>query len=239
MELGTAFLLGLVGSLHCGGMCGPLALALPGANQRPLRYLLGRLAYNFGRISTYGLLGAAVGAIGGGLATAGLQQAVSLVAGTAVLAGVLLSRSPFGSRPISVAFPWIGRLMAGRMRNGSFPSLALLGLLNGWLPCGLVYVACAAAASTGGILNAIAYMLVFGSGTLPMMLAASLFGKRLQISLRLRFQRLIPAALTLVGLILVLRGLALGIPYLSPDLASPDSHCAQFFADTPAGSVNP
>ena len=103
----------------------------------------------------------------------------------------------------------------------------------------LVYVACAAAASTGGILNAIAYMLVFGSGTLPMMLAASLFGKRLQISLRLRFQRLIPAALTLVGLILVLRGLALGIPYLSPDLASPDSHCAQCFADTPAGSVNP
>src|ERR1700675_4874711 len=91
MELWTAFLLGLVGSLHCAGMCGPLVLALPGTGNTSRSYILGRLAYNVGRLGVYGLLGAIFGLLGGTFALAGLQRWISLVAGAAILIGLLVS----------------------------------------------------------------------------------------------------------------------------------------------------
>lgn len=226
MELGTAFFLGFLGSLHCAGMCGPLVLALPGSNQGPFAYLCGRLAYNLGRLSTYALLGLAFGLVGKSLVVAGLQQWLSIGAGMAILIVACTARKIRWALPVYTSVPWLKKQFSARLRNGTIPSLAVLGFLNGLLPCGLVYVACATASSTGGPLSAVAYMILFGVGTLPMMLGASVLGRNLQTSIRLRFQRMIPAALIVVGLMLVLRGLALGIPILSPDIANAHGNAA-------------
>ena len=179
----TAFLLGLVGSLHCAGMCGPLALALPAAGNTMPGYVLGRVAYNTGRIVTYCLLGIVFG-----------------------LAG------------------WTF-LLAGLLRRRFFAALAVLGLLNGLLPCGLVYVACAGAAATGGTMAGASYMTAFGIGTVPMMLAISLSGKLVPPSLRLKLVKTIPVCVFLLATLLIMRGMSLGIPYVSPDMSGSGASC--------------
>jgi hypothetical protein len=115
--------------------------------------------------------------------------------------------------------------MSVQLRHRSFKSLAILGLLNGLLPCGLVYVACAGATATGGLMAGVQYMAAFGLGTVPMMLGISLSGRLIPIALRLQLRKAIPVSVFLLASLLILRGLALGIPYLSPDLASANSSC--------------
>ncbi len=227
MDLWTAFLLGFVGSAHCAGMCGPLALALPGAGGVRTKFIAGRLLYNLGRIITYALMGAFFGLLGHGFALAGLQRWVSLVLGAAILIGLLMSPRFVHAVPVSNAVGWLksalGKLFQRRALSAQFG----IGLLNGLLPCGLVYVACAGATASGNVLRGVEYMAAFGLGTLPMMLAISLLGQKLQFALRFKLQRLIPVSLAMVGLLLLLRGMALGIPYLSPQLsAQPSSQCA-------------
>jgi hypothetical protein len=219
MEFWTAILLGLVGSLHCAGMCGPLALALPTTGRTGSAFLAGRAAYNFGRIVTYSALGAVFGVIGQTFALAGLQRWVSLIAGVAILAGALAtSRDPLGA-PAARAVGWLRSGLSTLLRQRTLVSLFALGLLNGLLPCGLVYVACAAATASGHFLTGIEYMFAFGLGTVPMMLAIGLAGQKLQTTVRARLQGLVPICIALVGALLILRGLALGIPYLSPSLS--------------------
>jgi len=220
MELWTAFLLGLVGSLHCAGMCGPLALTIPANGKSSTTFLLGRLAYNSGRILTYGVLGAVFGLVGKSLALVGLQRWVSLGAGATILIALLfstrLAMSVRLARGVSLLKSGLGKLLQQRTYRATFT----LGLLNGLLPCGLVYAACAAATASSGLLAGTSYMAAFGLGTIPMMLGVSLAGKKLQFALRFKFGRLIPITLVIVGTLLVFRGLSLGIPYLSPDLAA-------------------
>lgn len=218
MELWTAFLLGLVGSAHCAGMCGPLALALPATGNTRTGFLAGRVAYNLGRIVTYGLLGALFGLLGQTLSIAGLQRWVSLVAGAAILIGLLASRRFSFARPMTRTIGWLKAALGAMLQRRALSSLFTVGLLNGLLPCGLVYVACAGATATGNLLIGVEYMLAFGLGTLPMMFAFSLVGAKLHFVLRLKLQRFIPASLAVVGTLLLVRGLALGIPYLSPKL---------------------
>jgi sulfite exporter TauE/SafE len=229
----TAALLGLVGSLHCAGMCGPLALALPASSSGPMRYLAGRLAYNGGRILTYCLLGILFGLLGKTLWITGLQQRASIALGIVLLLGLVFSGRLAALQPMS---GWVTRLkgaMARYLRTRSLGGFAVLGLLNGLLPCGLVYVACAGAAATGGLLEGTAYMAVFGFGTVPMMLTISLSGRLLQGALRRSLARAVPVSVGLLAAVLILRGMGLGIPYLSPDLSgtndpaccdSPDEH---------------
>jgi uncharacterized protein len=224
--LWTAFLLGLAGSLHCAGMCGPLALALPATGRGFAGLLTGRLAYNLGRIVTYALLGVLFGLLGKSLSLIGIQRWVSLGAGGLILAGLLCSTHLGVGTPMTKAVMWLKSGFGALLRRRTFASLGLLGLLNGLLPCGLAYAACAGAAATGGIASGLAYMTLFGLGTLPLMLGIGLSGKALPVALRFKLQQLVPASLAVVGALLVLRGLALGIPYLSPDLAAGKcSHC--------------
>jgi hypothetical protein len=115
--------------------------------------------------------------------------------------------------------------MSVLLRRRSFAALALLGLLNGLLPCGLVYVACAGAAATGGVFAGARYMAAFGAGTVPMMLAISLSGKLVPPSLRLKLVKAIPVCVFLLGTLLILRGMSLGIPYLSPDMSGTGASC--------------
>jgi sulfite exporter TauE/SafE len=225
LDCWTAFLLGLVGSLHCAGMCGPLALALPAAGNTAPAYVLGRVAYNAGRIVTYCLLGILFGLAGWTFLLAGLQRWVSITLGVALLLGLFASRKLALWRPVTSVVNQLRSRMSVLLRRRSFAALVVLGLLNGLLPCGLVYVACAGAASTGGALAGAAYMTAFGAGTVPMMLAISLSGKLVPASLRLKLVKTIPVCVFLLASLLILRGMSLGIPYLSPDMSASGASC--------------
>ena len=220
MDFWTAFILGLVGSLHCAGMCGPLALALPGASGSTARFALGRVAYNLGRIVTYCGLGTVFGLFGKTLLLAGVQRWVSISLGVVLIIGLFTSRKLALWKPVTMLVNQLKARMSGLLRQRSLMSVGALGLLNGLLPCGLVYVAAAGATATGNMLNGALYMAAFGAGTLPMMLAIGLGGKLVPLSLRLKLRGAIPVSVFLLGALLILRGMSLGIPYVSPDLAA-------------------
>lgn len=222
MDILTAFMLGFAGSLHCAGMCGPIVLAMPLAGVGRITQITGRLAYNGGRIVTYGVLGIVFGVFGQMLSMVGVQRWVSIGAGTLILlclfAWPLRGSKSLISRPVSRLKFALGGLLHRRTVGSQF----LFGGLNGLLPCGLVYVACAAAATTGTIISGVQYMVVFGLGTVPMMFGLGLAGRLLHARLQGRVQRVIPVALAVMGVLLILRGMSLGIPFLSPDLAGGD-----------------
>ena len=225
MELWTAFILGLIGSLHCAGMCGPLALALPHVGKNASAFFAGRLAYNLGRLVTYCGLGLVFGLLGKTLALAGVQRWVSIALGVTLLAGLFVSRKLALWRPVTTLVEQLKSHMGALLRRHSLDALLVLGLLNGLLPCGLVYVACAGATATGDLFNGALYMLAFGAGTVPMMLAISLSGKLVPFSLRLKLLKAVPLAVFILGTLLILRGMSLGIPYVSPDLSGGGAAC--------------
>lgn len=220
MPYWSAFVIGLLGSLHCAGMCGPLALALPPSGNTRIAFGMGRLAYNSGRILTYCLLGAFFGAIGLTLALAGFQRWASIVAGTAILIGLIASSRFAIQAPISKAVILLRTVFGKMLRRRTLGSFFLLGVLNGFLPCGLVYAACSGAIAKGSALAGVGYMLAFGLGTVPMMLSIGLAGRIFRRGFGFRLERAIPATLAVVGVLLILRGMSLGIPYISPVLSS-------------------
>jgi len=227
MDLVTALVLGLVGSLHCAGMCGPLALALPGTARSGPGFVAGRAAYNLGRVITYCGLGVVFGLVGRTLLLAGIQRWVSIGLGAALLGGLVGSRKLALWRPVTLLIEGLKSQMASWLRRRSLLGLLVLGLLNGLLPCGLVYVACAGATATGGVLAGAGYMAAFGLGTVPMMLAISVSGKLVPVSLRLQLRKVIPVSVFLLGTLLILRGMSLGIPYVSPDLTANQAACCR------------
>ena len=218
MDFGIALALGLLGSLHCAAMCGPLMLALPVTRGGAGRFVAGRIIYQLGRVTTYCLLGIMAGLIGKSIFLAGLQRWLSIALGMAILLGFLVSKKISVSAPVVRLVARLKTAMSAQLRQRSFRSLGLLGVLNGLLPCGLVYVAMAGAVSRGTLPAGILYMALFGLGTLPTMLGISLSGKLFPISLRLKMRSAIPVGVCLLAGLLILRGLALGIPYVSPGL---------------------
>jgi sulfite exporter TauE/SafE len=222
MELLSGCLVGMLGSLHCVGMCGPLALALPVPPGPAGTFFLGRLLYNGGRGVTYAVLGAAAGSVGHFVVLAGWQQALSLVAGGLLLLSVALPAA-FAAMSSRLALP--GRaagVLRGKLvqlfQRRSVRVLFLIGLLNGLLPCGFVYVGLAAAASTGALLSGALFMTGFGLGTLPVMMGVSLAGRRIGPVFRKRLSVLTPVVTVALALVIILRGMSLGIPYVSPVL---------------------
>jgi sulfite exporter TauE/SafE len=216
--------IGFLGSLHCIGMCGPIALALPRQNGSRLRLLLGRILYNSGRVLTYGLLGIAAGLLGEVVRFASLQQALSITAGVALLLAVFLpSRLARRVIPGNLVDRLVVRFTkaAGVLfKSRTIGALFAIGFLNGLLPCGLVYVALAGAAATGDKLAGGTFMILFGLGTVPVMVAVSLVGPLLSVRLRRALTRLIPVGAVALAALLILRGMSLGIPYISPRLDS-------------------
>lgn len=217
----TGLTLGFVGSIHCVGMCGPLALMLPGKDAARWRFLAERLLYNLGRTVTYTALGVVFGALGLVVALAGYQRWLSMVVGVVLL--------------LAAFVPWMQRylgrleqLTAGTLkrvvqwiqhlyRRGGSASMLAIGVLNGLLPCGLVYAAVATAVTAGTVAGSAVFMASFGLGTIPAMFAVALAGGLLSVTWRTRLRRLIPVALAVLGILLILRGLSLGV-FLSPDL---------------------
>jgi sulfite exporter TauE/SafE len=216
----SALMLGLMGSFHCVGMCGPIAIALPLKNDSWFSRIFGGVLYNLGRAITYALMGLVFGLVGQGLKLGGFQQWVSIIMGAVMV--------------LSVFFPWlfrgrvnfdkiVGKYVSGlKTRFGylfsarSYQSLLIIGLLNGLLPCGLVYMAIAGAIATANVVHGILFMFVFGLGTLPLLLLVSLAGNVISTGLRNKVRKIIPVVIVIIGLLFILRGLNLGIPFISP-----------------------
>lgn len=217
-----AFTMGLVGSLHCLGMCGPLALSLPLQHQTLAGKFAGSLLYNLGRVTTYATAGLLFGAIGQTFSFAGAQRWISLVLGLLILVYVIIPKDYGGSSRVALVlngfFLELRHRMAQLFTSKAQGTLFVIGLLNGLLPCGLVYLALASAVAAGSAVNGAAFMAFFGLGTLPAMFAIAVFGNFMRQGIRLKLRRAVPAFMTVMALLLILRGLSLGIPYLSPDM---------------------
>lgn len=212
----AAISLGFLGSFHCIGMCGPIAMALPVHNKPPLLKYALILSYNSGRILTYSAMGLLAGIIGESFILAGLQQTLSITVGLVLLIYVFVPfKNGFSG---SSFFLWIKSGFARAFSIGSGSSLFLVGLLNGLLPCGLVYVGLAGAVATGDLLRGTLFMAIFGAGTLPMMISLPLASGLITASARQKMLKVIPVMITIMALVLIVRGLNLGIPYLSPKI---------------------
>jgi sulfite exporter TauE/SafE len=217
----SALVIGMVGSFHCIGMCGPIALALPLKNNSWGSRISSTIIYNVGRAITYGILGLIFGLIGKGIALGGLQQWVSIILGSIMILSVFF---PFIFRKVNIekaTYQMVSRMKSifGKMfALRTYSSLFVIGLLNGFLPCGLVYMALAGAIVSGEITSGIIYMVVFGLGTIPIMMSLSLLGKIVSIRFRNKVRKIIPIFIVIIGILFILRGLNLGIKYISPKL---------------------
>lgn len=228
MLIFEGLLVGLLGSLHCAGMCGPLVLAIP-IGRRPLLFrITGGLLYNIGRAVTYAGLGAIVGILGEGIRFSGLQRWVSITIGilmitSIIIPGVLRITPVLQNATVKFLTP-LKKQLSRYFKNDRLYPLFLIGLLNGLLPCGLVYIALSGAIIGSGILNSILYMFVFGLGTLPMMFALIIFSNLIKSRIIKNLRRVIPVFIILLGILFILRGMNLGIPYVSPNLGKGGTH---------------
>lgn len=227
MELLAAFTLGFFGSLHCIGMCGPLALALVptnGAQSNFTRIATGSLLYNLGRVLTYSLLGLVLGLLGGAARLAGLQQTVSIITGIVILLWLVLPKHLThrweARHQVAALLSHLKLAMNRLLRSHRFAAQFGVGVLNGLLPCGFVYLALAGALAQPAVTQSIMFMALFGLGTMPAMLMIMLPNGFLPSSLRFSLRRLLPIGTAVVAVLLIVRGLALGVPYLSPKLAT-------------------
>ena len=220
----AALALGFLGSFHCIGMCGPIALALPIGQRSPSGKAAAILTYNIGRIITYSMMGLLFGLIGRGFSIVGLQQILSVALGASIIILVLLPGS-ITSRldAMTNRIPYISfakQKISSLFRQKTFSSLFTIGILNGLLPCGFVYMGLAGAIATGAAFGGSLFMIAFGLGTLPAMFMIAFGSSFFSLGLRSKMRRAVPVFMLLVGTTLMLRGMNLGVPYLSPKFDS-------------------
>jgi uncharacterized protein len=219
----AGFTLGAVSSLHCVGMCGPLSMALPIQYLFKWQRVISIFLYQLGRVITYSALGLIFGLAGRKVYLAGLQQWFSIVMGLIIL--ILLIQYWGFRKNIHPGF--LGRfyfIVQNSMRRilkqrGMLPFL-FFGIANGFLPCAMVYVALAGALVTTELSHSVFFMAMFGLGTLPAMFAVNYFRQFFSLSVRNVFKRAVPVFVTVMAVILILRGMNLGIPFISPLLQS-------------------
>lgn len=222
MDMYSGFLLGLFSGFHCLGMCGPIAMSLPIFSNNKWIVFISRLLYNFGRILTYIIFGAFFGLVGNSLVLLGIQSYISVIMGIVILVYYLLPigiKSKFSSNRLFLKLNnSLRELFSQFYKMKTLSGMFLLGFINGFLPCGAVYFALAGSVSQGDFLDGIVFMMMFGFGTIPLMLSASIFGNIINIKYRNLVTRLTPVFAIVVASIFILRGLNLGIPYISPKI---------------------
>lgn len=213
--------IGLAGSFHCIGMCGPLALSLPLNNESRVGRIFSITLYNLGRAVTYFLLGLLFGAIGNSLFLTGYQQAISIAIGVIILIILLFGNRLSANIGIINRFHNKVKILLGKLlkQEKNVFSYFLIGLMNGLLPCGLVYLAIASAVATGSVLGGGLLMLAFGLGTIPLMFGLMVAGRYISLAVRQKMRRLVPVFVGVMACLMILRGLGLGIPYVSPAFA--------------------
>lgn len=216
----TAFLLGLLGAFHCVGMCGPIALILPISKTNSKQKIVQVLLYHIGRITTYSLLGLVFGLVGKGLQLAGLHQQISIAIGILMIAFVLFPRIikliSFKASPVTLFFTQLKIQMGLYLKKDSYYALFLIGVFNGFLPCGMIYMALVGAIAMPSLLQSVFYMTLFGLGTIPLLSVVIYIKDAFSTNFRSKIQKTIPIVVVIIGLLFILRGLGLGIPYVSP-----------------------
>ncbi len=216
----SALALGLLGSLHCLGMCGPIVFMLPLDRTNPQKRISQLFIYHFGRILAYGILGIAFGLAGKGLYLFGAQQKLSIGIGALMIILVLLPKRALFKLQVLGRFQQVfTRLKSnlGKALQKRTPDTYLtVGFLNGFLPCGLVYIALIGAIAMGNPIQGMFYMMLFGLGTIPLMTSARYLGGFLGTGVKSKIRRMVPVFVMVIGALFILRGMGLGIPYLSP-----------------------
>ena len=227
--LTSGFIFGFLGSLHCVGMCGPIAFSLPtGGIKNPIKKIYLISLYHLGRIFSYALIGLFFGLIGKGLSLFGIQQVLSIIIGALMILSVVsyyTSSFKIGLyKPIYNFMLKLKMYLGAQFKNKNPDTFLTIGFLNGFLPCGLIYIAVLGSLSFGNVFHSMLYMILFGLGTVPLMTATSYLKSFISLNTRLWLQKLVPILIIALGILFVIRGLGLDIPYLSPasvDLASP------------------
>jgi len=216
----TAFLFGLISSLHCIGMCGPIAMMLPVDRNNEAKKATQIITYHIGRVTAYSLLGLFFGVLGRGLFLAGFQQKLSIVLGILMIVVVLVPEKVFAqynfSKPVFRLISKVKTSLGAQFKNRTYKSIFTIGLLNGFLPCGMVYVALFGAIAMQNVTLGIAYMALYGLGTIPLMSVVVYASNVLSIPIRNRMQKIILVVAVCIGTLFILRGLGLGIPFISP-----------------------
>lgn len=227
----SAFIFGLISSLHCIGMCGPIALMIPVDRTNPAKKTTQIITYHLGRLTAYALIGLVFGLVGKGFFLAGIQQRLSVFIGVAMIITILTPERVLAnynfSKPVYRLISKIKSSLGKQFKNKSYQSLFTIGLLNGFLPCGMVYVALFGAIAMQNVSFGILYMLLFGIGTIPMLSSVTYLNSIMTVSFRNKIQKVIPYVGVIIGILFILRGLGLGIPYVSP------ANMSLFIQETP------
>lgn len=220
----TALLFGLISSLHCIGMCGPIAMMLPVDRSNPSKKIMKIMSYHLGRISAYATVGFVFGLLGKGFYMAGMQQKMSIIIGLLMILVILIPEKTFAnynfSKPVFRLIAKVKEALGKQFKKKTYQSLFTIGLLNGFLPCGMVYVALFGAIAMQSSSLGVLYMILFGLGTVPLMSSVVYIQSFISLGMRNRIQKVIPFVVVLIGFLFILRGLGLGIPYVSPATVS-------------------
>ncbi|GAA0748082.1 sulfite exporter TauE/SafE family protein [Gaetbulibacter jejuensis] len=218
--LWSAFILGLLGSFHCVGMCGPIAFMLPVDRSNSVKKISQITTYHIGRLLAYSTIGLIFGLIGKNLYIFGLQQQLSICIGVLMIVVVLLPYKTFSkynlSKPLHKIISKVKSELGSALKKKTADTFLTIGFLNGFLPCGLVYMAVFGSLVSSTITQGAMYMALFGLGTVPLMTSAIYLGKFLNTTIKQRIQKAIPVFVVIIGMLFILRGLGLGIPYISP-----------------------
>ncbi len=216
----SAVVLGLVSSLHCIGMCGPIAMMLPVDRHNKTKKALQIILYHLGRLSSYGFLGLIFGLIGRSLYLAGIQRKLSIVIGIIIISVAIIPERIFArynfSKPIYRIISYVKSSLGKQFKNRSNKSIFTIGILNGFLPCGMVYVALFGALAMQNALYGMLFMILYGLGTVPLMSVIVYFSSFIKNSLGKNLSAIIPVVTVSIGVLFVLRGLGLDIPFVSP-----------------------
>ena len=216
----SAFIFGLISSLHCIGMCGPIVMMLPVERKNPAKKVTQIMTYHLGRLSAYSAIGLLFGLLGRGFFLAGIQQQLSIFIGIIMIVIVIIPERLFAqynfSKSLFYLISKIKTILGSQFRNKSYKSLFTIGFLNGFLPCGMVYVALFGAIAMQSAKFGILYMALFGLGTIPLMSSVIYMSALFTPTSRNNIRKLIPYAAIVIGLLFIVRGLGLGIPYISP-----------------------
>ncbi|WP_405567335.1 sulfite exporter TauE/SafE family protein [Polaribacter sp. Asnod6-C07] len=215
----SAIIFGLLGSFHCIGMCGPIAFMLPVDRKKPVKGFFQIVSYHFGRLFTYSLIGLLFGFLGKGFYLFGFQQQLSIIVGVLMIVSILFPKilQKFSiSKKISTIILKIKNALGKELKKKGNDTFFTIGFLNGFLPCGLVYMALFGALATSNAFLGSLYMFLFGLGTIPLMTAFVYLGNFTKGSFRNKIQKVIPILVIFIGVFFIVRGLGLGIPYISP-----------------------
>ena len=216
----SAFIFGLISSFHCIGMCGPIAMMLPVDRSNEVKKITQIITYHIGKLTAYGTLGLIFGLLGRSFYLAGMQQQLSIIVGILMILVAVIPEKVFAkynfSKPVYRVITKVKSSLGQQFKNKSYKSLFTIGLLNGFLPCGMVYVAIFGAIAMQSVSLGVLYMLLFGIGTIPMLTAVIYISNVLSFSFRGTLQKIIPVVAVVIGMLFIIRGLGLDIPYLSP-----------------------